>query len=54
MVYFGHEIVARSGEIVVRVSGDYVRIRHVLHSKGQNIYTEHFHVHDTSAKEGIR
>ena len=23
-----------------------------LDSKGQDIYTEHFHVHDTSAREG--
>src|SRR5262249_24010008 len=52
--YLGHEIVDPSGEIVVRVSGDYVRIRHVLHSTGQDIYTEPFHGHDTSGTEGIR
>jgi len=50
--YFGHEILAPSEGVVVRIRGDHVRIHHGLDSKRQDIYTEHFHVHDPSAKEG--
>jgi murein DD-endopeptidase MepM/ murein hydrolase activator NlpD len=50
--YFGHEIVAPSEGVVVRIRGDQVTIHHGLDSKRQDIYTEHFHVHDPSPKEG--
>ena len=50
--YFDHEILAPSDGIVVRVSGDYVRILHGLDSNGQDIYTEHFHVYGTSLNDG--
>ena len=50
--YFGHEIVAPSEGVVVRIRGDYVKIHHGLDSKRQDIYTEHFHVHGPSPKEG--
>ena len=50
--YHGHEILAPSEGVVVRIRGDHVRIRHGLDSKEQDIYTEHFHVDGTSLKEG--
>ena len=50
--YHGHEILAPSEGVVVRIRGDHVTIHHGLDSKKQDIYTEHFHVHDPSAKEG--
>jgi murein DD-endopeptidase MepM/ murein hydrolase activator NlpD len=50
--YLGHEIVAPSEGVVVRIRGDHVTINHGLDSKGQDVYTEHFHVQDPSAKEG--
>jgi murein DD-endopeptidase MepM/ murein hydrolase activator NlpD len=50
--YFGHEIVAPSEGVVVRIRGDHVTIHHGLDSKKQDIYTEHFHVHSTSPREG--
>ena len=50
--YSGHEIVAPSEGVVVRIRGDHVSIHHGLDSKRQDIYTEHFHVHGASPKEG--
>ena len=50
--YLGHEILAPSEGVVARVRGDHVTIHHGLDSKKQEIYTEHFHVHDPSPKEG--
>jgi murein DD-endopeptidase MepM/ murein hydrolase activator NlpD len=52
--YFGHEIVAPSEGVVVRIRGDHVTIHHGLESNSQDIYTEHFHVHGASLKEGDR
>jgi Peptidase family M23 len=51
-VYLGHEIVAPSDGVVVRIRGDSVRIRHGLDSKEQDIYTYHFHVDGTSLNAG--
>jgi Peptidase family M23 len=50
--YLGHEILAPSEGIVVRIRGNRVTIHHGLDSKKQEIYTEHFHVQDPSPKEG--
>jgi murein DD-endopeptidase MepM/ murein hydrolase activator NlpD len=50
--YFGHEIVASSEGVVVFSRGNHVRIHHGLDSKRQDIYTEHFHVHERLVKEG--
>ena len=50
--YHGHEILTPSEGVVVRIRGDHVTIHHGQDSKKQDIYTEHFHVHDPSAKEG--
>ena len=50
--YHGHEILAPSEGVVVRIRGDHVTIHHGLDSKKQDIYTEHFHVHGPSPKEG--
>ena len=52
--YFGHEILAPADGVVVRIRGDHVTIHHGLDSKKQDIYTEHFHVHDPSPTEGDR
>src|SRR5262245_46949101 len=49
--YSGHEIVAPSEGVVVRIRGDHVTIRHGVDSKRQDIYTDHFHVHDPSPGE---
>jgi murein DD-endopeptidase MepM/ murein hydrolase activator NlpD len=50
--YFGHELLAPSDGVVVRIRDRHVRIRHGLDSKEQDIYTDHFHVDGTSLKEG--
>jgi hypothetical protein len=55
--YLGHEIVAPADGVVVSVtdvrrSGNHVRIHHGLDRKKRDIYTEHFHVHGQSVKEG--
>ena len=50
--YLGHQILAPSEGVVVRIRGDRVTIYHGLDSKRQDIYTDHFHVHDPSPKEG--
>ena len=50
--YLGHEILAPSEGVVVRIRGEHVTIHHGLDSKRQDIYTEHFHVHDPSPREG--
>ena len=50
--YHGHEILVPSEGVVVRIRGDHVTVHHGLDSKKQDIYTEHFHVHGPSPKEG--
>jgi murein DD-endopeptidase MepM/ murein hydrolase activator NlpD len=50
--YRPHEIVAPAEGVVVRIRGDHVTIHHGLDSKRQDTYTEHFHVHEPTAKEG--
>ena len=50
--YRPHEILAPAEGVVVRIRGDHVTIHHGLDSKRQDIYTEHFHVHGASPKEG--
>ena len=50
--YRPHEILAPAEGVVVRIRGEHVTIHHGLDSKGQDIYTEHFHVDGPSPKEG--